>query len=70
MERRGGGLEGDSGVCMGAESVGPRFLSAWWTRGRRLTQPSAAPAGHPNADADTLEKHQAENRAPDPISRG
>lgn len=52
---------------MGAEWEGRRFLSAWWTRARRLTQPYAAPAGrHPNADADTLEKHRAENRAPRP----
>lgn len=42
---RGGGLEGDSGVRLGAEWEGRRFLSAWWTRGWRLTQPYAAPAG-------------------------
>lgn len=62
----GGGLEGRSGVRMGTEWEGRRLLAARWSRGRRLTQPYAAPAGTQMKTQDTLEKHREENRAPRP----
>lgn len=69
-DRRGGGLEGDSGVRMGGRVGGTKVPFSLVDQGPEADPTLCSTCRHPNADADTMEKHQAESRAPDPISRG
>lgn len=66
----GGGSEGRSGVRMGTEWEGRRFLCSLEEQGPEADPTLCSTCGRPDEDADTLEKHGAENRAPVPISQG
>lgn len=66
----GSGLEGRSGVKMGTEWEGRRFLAAWWSRGRRLTQPYAAPASTQIKTQTLWRNIERRTEPPDRISLG